>query len=80
MFKYAHGGHIWVCMDAVKHNRGLEHGKEAKRVAQDRCKSFVHSQTAKRQTKTRFGEEGQGGESSHGCSQVTCYEGVEAPT
>ena len=30
MFKYAHGGHIWVRMDAVEHNRGLGHGKEAK--------------------------------------------------
>ena len=60
MLKYAHGGHSWVCMDAGEHNQGLGHGKEAKRVADDRCQSFVHARTAKRQTKTRFGEEGQG--------------------
>ena len=59
MFTYAHGGHSWVCMDAGEHNRGLGHGKEAKRVADDRCQSFVHARAAKRQMKTRFGEEGQ---------------------
>jgi len=57
---HAHGGHAWVRMDAGVHNCGLGHGKQAKQAADGCCQSCVHARTAKRQSKTRFGEEWQG--------------------
>ena len=60
MFMYVHGDHLWVWMGAGEHSWGLRHGKEAKWVADNRCQSCVHARTVRRQSKTRFGEEGQG--------------------
>ena len=60
MSMYVNGVHSWVWIDVGEHNWGLGHGKEAKQAADDRYWLCVYAQTAKRQPKTRFGEEGQG--------------------
>ena len=47
-------------MGTVNYCAGSGHEKESRSVTDGRCGSWVYARTAKRQPKTRLGDEGQG--------------------